>query len=867
MAQQLAASIASLDGGFMVDISAVYISDSTAPSFNSTDVKNPFAILLDTVTNISTRYNLAVWTQSEIDAINANAGSPDASWNYGNPGQAVGAIKLGENLEITGLVNGRKYVFTQIGSKVGSSTAEANVFSTASVKPVGPSDAPILGIGEYTYHATAPVLKVYMTLGADHGAIPDQMRLSVVDASDSATVVDYLSATEIQSIRTNGYHQIDDASQLAILVASEQKNVTVTAAVLTSTGLSSSIAVREYELRASASAPTLVSVKDVTEPVWDFENHSNTNVSVGGKLKVTFTAGGEADSFEIQTRDTSGNDAAWETIRTVPYVITHGTTSGAYVYEIDVPIGSLNDYRVVSKQVGKNDGVSDVKAQYDLYNPKLQLDVVEKAYTSATKMYGTDIASHNVADYNEYELNFVTGASSSYEQRDISLGAITLKAGQPGSSPAGVSIFAIQAASASPNSSAQCEAGLFKVRALVATADLNPADILTFELASNGYTGKFPAGIVTKANTANSLSTRNNTNPVIDSAADDLLAAALKSNSVSIPAVPEAPTLDASNVNVFNGNGEGVITWEDLNTGNNQPTSFLVELYTDLAMTGSRAAFASTTTEYAKVVGLTNGFTYYIRITSINAAGRKVTNVPYTTNLEPATTYTAVQISNVTLTESTTNQSQVILQFDLPALSDSRQEFTSMSVREIDAEGKYLGTAQAPTLLTSYGGRVSTTQKHAITTHTGTGGLKQFFITCTAASESDPTANAVVTLPYFISVTMGSKPDITDVTGNVSNYKTYVKVTVDNCGNQITGGAVLGIPAAASLQFGAAPYTGNTSADLEFFSQAVGSNTEVWTATLPFVVFDASGGELAIYTHISNSEGTDSVNDIGIDAA
>ena len=341
--QQLAATITSLDGGLMVDITASYQADNSATSFATADVKRPFAVLLDTVTNTSTRYSLAVWTQSEIDAI------PDASWNEG---QAVGAIKLGENLEITGLVNGRKYLFTQIGAKAGSSTAEANIFSTANSIPVGPSNAPILGLGDYTYHASSPVLKVYMTLGADNGAIPDQMRLAVVDADDTTTIVDYLTDTEIQDIRDKGYHQIDDASQVALLVSSAQKDVTVTAAVLTETGLSSPIAVKKYELRASAANPTLVSVTDVTESVWDFEDHQNVTVSVGGKLKVAFTATGQVDSFEIQTRDTSNNEAAWGTIKTVPYVISHGTTTGAYVYEIDVPVGSLNEYRIFIYKAG-----------------------------------------------------------------------------------------------------------------------------------------------------------------------------------------------------------------------------------------------------------------------------------------------------------------------------------------------------------------------------------------------------------------------------------------------------------------------------------------------------------------------------------
>ena len=859
--QQLAATITSLDGGLMVDITASYQADDSATSFATADVKRPFAVLLDTVTNTSTRYSLAVWTQSEIDAINANAGSDDASWNEG---QAVGAIKLGENLEITGLVNGRKYLFTQIGAIAGSSTAEANIFSIANYTPVGPSNAPILGLGDYTYHASAPVLKVYMTLGADNGAIPDKMRLAVVDADDTNTIVDYLTDTEIQAIRDNGYHQIDDASQVALLVSSAQKDVTVTAAVLTETGLSSPIAVKKYELRASAANPTLGSVTDVTESVWDFEDHQNVTVSVGGKLKVAFTATGQVDSFEIQTRDTSNNEAAWGTIKTVPYVISHGTT-GAYVYEIDVPVGSLNEYRILSKQSGKNDGVSDIKAQYDEYNPKLQMDVVEVPYTNATKMHG--LSNHDVADYTEYEINFVTGASSSYEQRDISLGAISLNAGQPGVTGTSVSIVAAQAKSASPSSTAQCEAGLFTVRALVATADLNPADILVFELESTGgYTGKFPAGIINKANEADSNGQRTNSNPTIDTSVVDLLAADLKSNSVSIPAAAAAPTADASNVRQYPGNGEGVITWEDINVGNEQPASFIVELFTDSAMTGNAAAYVSTTTEYAKVVGLTNGYKYYIRITSINAAGSKVTNVPIATNLEPATTYTAVQISNVTLKESITSQNKVDLQFNLPALSDSRQEFTSMSVQEIDAEGKHLGSASEPTLLTNHGGKVSTTQKHTITTQTGTGGLKQFFITCEATAETGPTATAVVTLPYFISVTVGSKPQINSVTANVNGFQTYVKVEVDNCGNKITDGSVLGIPADALSQFGAAAYTGSTSADLAFFSQAVGSNTEVWTATLPFVVFEASGGDYATYTHISNAEGTASLNDIGINA-
>ena len=865
MAQQLAASITSLDGGLMVDITATYQSTSSATSFDTADVKKPFAVLLDTVTNISTRYNLAVWTQSEIDAINANTGSADASWNQGTTGESVGAIKLGDNLEITGLTNGRKYLFTQIGSITGSVVVKANVFSTASHIPVGPSNAPTLGLGDY--NSTGPVLKVYMTLGADNGAIPHQMRLAVVDASDTNTFVDYLDATEIQAIRTDGYHQIDDASQVALITASAQKDVTVTAAVLTSSGLSSSIAVKEYELRSSAAAPTLESVTDVTESVWDFEAHSNTTVSVGGKLKVAFTATGQVDSFEIQTHDTSGNADAWGTIQTIPYVITHGATSGAYVYEIDVPVGSLNEYRILSKQSGKNDGVSGTKAQYDLYNPKLQMDVVEKAYTNATKMHG--LSNHDVADYNEYEINFVTGASNSYEERDISLGAISLNAGQPGESAISVDIFATQAKSASPSRTAQCEAGLFTVRALVATADLNPADLLVFELESTGgYTGKFPAGIVNKANEAVGNSQRTNTNPTIDVNVANLLAADLKANSVSIPAAPVAPTSDASNVAVYNGNGEGVITWEDINLGNGQPASFIVELFSDSAMTGSAAAYVSTTTEYAKVVGLTNGYKYYIRITSINAAGSKVTNVTHATFVQPATTYTAVQISNVTLTEHGTTHNKVDLQFNLPALSDSRQEFTSMSVQEIDAEGKYIGSASTPTLvINSHGGLVSTTQKHEITTHTGIGGLKQFFITCTAAAETGPTATSVTTLPYFISVTVGSKPEIGSVVASTNNYKTYVKVTVDNCGNQITDGSVLGIPADAGSQFGAAAYTGNTSADLEFFSQSVGSNTEVWTATLPFIVFEASGGDFATYTHISNSKGTDSLNDIGISSA
>jgi hypothetical protein len=394
---------------------------------------------------------------------------------------------------------------------------------------------------------------------------------------------------------------------------------------------------------------------------------------------------------------------------------------------------------------------------------------------------------------------------------------------------------------------------------------LNPADILTFKLADTGYTGRFPSGIIAKAVAANSYTTRTNNSPniVIDGSIDDLLTGSLNSNFVSIPAVPEAPTHDASNVQPYNGNGECVITWEDLNTGNQEPTSFLVELFTDSAMTGNTVAFVSTNTEYARVVGLTNGYKYYIRITSFNAAGSKVTNVTHTNFVLPATTYSAVQISNVTLTESITNQSQVDLQFDLPALSDSRQEFTTIVVQEIDAEGKYLNDTSISSLTTNHGGKVSTTQKHSITTTTGTGGLKQFFIKCTAASETGPNATEVVTLPYFISVQMGSKPVITSVVVNTNNYKTYVKVTVDNCGNQITGGSVLGIPAAATLQISGA-YTGNTVVDLEFFSQTVGSTTEVWTATLPFVVFKAADGDFATYTHISNSEGTVSINNVAL---
>jgi len=492
MAQVLEVEIKPQDSGLIVDVSQVFLTNASSTSFLPADVKKPFAILLDTVTNVSTRYPLAVWTKNEI------AASTDVSFN-GN-GQAVGALKTGDNIEISGLVNGRDYIFTQIGQIAGNNDANNNVFSTAKVVPVGPSDQPVLGEG--VFNESVNSLTIEITLGKDNGAFPFKMRLAAVDASNNTSAVQYLDQAAINTISGSGKYTMLDASFANIFSASSNKTVTVTASVLTSTDLASPISVREYSLEEDVLAPTGVVVTDVTEFAWDYETDASSNKSVKGQLEVTWTAGAVCDTFEVQSLEAtvSGSVKPWVTKDTVPYDITKGTDI-SYNSIISVAVGSLNTYRVIARQAGAGDGISDSVAAYDEYNPALTMNAVEVEYTNDTKLYNATLGNHNVNDYSEFDITFVTGESS-YVNRDISLDEVTYN--RTRETTDGVTSETNQSVAyiCKKNALEKADSGVLVARAFILKTNLHPNDVIEFDLSGNeshDYTGHFTAGAIKAA--------------------------------------------------------------------------------------------------------------------------------------------------------------------------------------------------------------------------------------------------------------------------------------------------------------------------------------------------------------------------------
>lgn len=675
----------------------------------------------------------------------------------------IGAINTQDKLTMGGLTSGVEY---QVAFYCVNGSTTAATYAKTNMELILPTGAPILGTGSW---ATSN-LKVNMTISDSRVTQMMVEAYNMKSGTDNSKTFT-LSATQVNNVRSNGYHIFDLAAVTGWTLPATGDKIKIVATATDGNDYSDE-AIREYDLVVKPTAPTAITVSDYRQAAASNDTDGSLNTLKLLTASVTVAANQVFEKLEILASDAYGKYT--NVIKSVSYDATK--VGGVYAnLLLSVELGSVTKYaaRVVTKAGVASDELVTGSYVIDLY-------IDPKPVLSAKRLTSGHDAAHPASTHDLFEISLQSGVSS-YERRFIS--DIQVKAGS-------ITSYTNIAANMRPTSWTVGTNGTWDVAAdgsakfLVYTAILTNGQQAEFRIAANALDGYYTEFQQVIGGAATGVQNMN--------------AAAIETKAIKIEYPLIAPN-DPSNVLMTAQNAGVMVRWDRLtgaNSGNdnNKATSFIVNIYGKQHFTLNETPLYSVEVEdeYAMFSGLTNDHTYWASVSAKNAKD-------FSSVIRSAAGATPLaSILTQLLTIDSSKFADPSCNF-VVSMQTSAVVITSITVQEIDVNGINIGTAT-----------VQSVAKKAADTYTivndaqgSTYGTKYFYIfatsTAVAASAGVPVVSS--NTPFlFTSIETGKKPTIGTMTftkkllGTVKT--TEVSVDINNQFSALTLAKIVAIPAA-----------------------------------------------------------------------